>query len=228
MEIAVLGTGGVGRTLAGALAARGHDVVLGSRDPEAALAREDPHRQTGDSLAGWHEANPSVRLVTLAEAGAHGEILLNATPGAVSMEALGAAGADDFHGTIVIDVANPLAWSDAGPTLTVGITDSLGETLQRTYPGARIVKALNTVTAAVMVDPDSLGDGEHTLPICGDDADAKRRVTALLAGWFGWKDVLDVGGIAAARATEAYLLYWIRLREVTGSNVVSTRVVRPS
>ena len=226
MEIAVLGTGGVGRTLAGALAARGHDVVLGSRDPAAALANADAHPRTGDTLTSWHEANPTVRIVTLAEAGAHGEILLNATPGAVSVEALGAAGAADFDGTIVLDVANPLGWSETGPTLTVAVTDSLGETLQRTYPGARIVKALNTVTAAVMVDPGSLGDGEHTLPICGDDAEAKRRVAALLAGWFGWRDVLDVGDITAARATEAYLLYWIKLREVAGTNLVSTKVVR--
>jgi predicted dinucleotide-binding enzyme len=105
-------------------------------------------------------------------------------------------------------------------------TDSLGEQIQRAHPGALVVKALNTVTAAVMIDPAMLAGGDHTLPICGNDEAAKQQVTAWLAEWFGWRDVLDLGDITAARGTEAYLLFWLRLTQATGSSIVNTKVLR--
>jgi 8-hydroxy-5-deazaflavin:NADPH oxidoreductase len=127
---------------------------------------------------------------------------------------------------VLIDVANPLDFS-AGmpPTLTVCNTDSLAERIQRAFPEARVVKALNTVNAAVMVEP-SLVPGSHTLFVAGDDADAKRQVAALLAS-FGWpaEDVMDLGEISAARGTEMYLPLWLRLFGATGTGHLNVRVV---
>ncbi len=226
MRIGILGTGGVARTLAGALDDGGHEVVLGSRDPAAALARDDVNRQTGTTLAGWRETHPNVAIATFAEAAVHGELLMNATSGAGSLPALEAPGDANLDGKVLVDAANPIGWAEHGVSLTVSNTDSLAEQLQRAHPRLRVVKALNTVTADLMVDPGRLADGDHTLPICGDDADAKATVAALLRDAFGWRDVLDVGDITAARAMEAYLLLWLRLRETTGSAIVSTKVVR--
>lgn len=226
MRIGILGTGGVGRTLAGALSERGHDVVMGSRDPEAALASTDVNQQTDTTLSGWHDSNAAVRVATFAEAAAHGEVLMLATAGDGSLAATAAAGDDLIDGKVLIDISNPLSWSDQGPSLTVMNTDSLAEQVQRQHPGARVVKALNTVTASLMVGPATLAGGDHTLPICGNDDDAKRQVTRWLGEWFGWRDVLDLGDLSGARATEAYLLFWIRLYQATGSPVVNTKVVR--
>lgn len=225
MRIAIIGTGGVARTLAGALATGGHDVVLGSRDPVAALARDDVNQQTGTTLAGWADVNPGVRIVSSAEAAAHGETVWNATSGTASVPAL-EAGAADLDGKIVVDIANPIVRSDAGVTLDPIGTDSLAERIQRALPNARVVKALNTVTAAVMIDPGSLAGGEHSLPICGNDDDAKREVAGWLTDWFGWRDVYDLGDLTAARGQETYLLFWLRMMQVNGSSIVSTKIVR--
>jgi 8-hydroxy-5-deazaflavin:NADPH oxidoreductase len=226
MRIGILGTGGVGRTLAGALSERGHDVVMGSRDPEAALASTDVNQQTDTTLSGWHDSNAAVRVATFAEAAAHGEVLMLATAGDGSLAATAAAGDDLLDGKVLIDISNPLSWSDQGPSLTVMNTDSLAEQVQRQHPGARVVKALNTVTASLMVDPATLAGGDHTLPICGNDDDAKQQVTRWLGEWFGWRDVLDLGDLSGARATEAYLLFWIRLYQATGSPIVNTKIIR--
>jgi predicted dinucleotide-binding enzyme len=226
MRIGIIGTGGVARTLAGALAGNGHEVALGSRDPQGALARDDVNQQTGTTLAGWSGANPEVRIVTNAEAAAHGATVWNAASGAASLGALESAGAERLDGKILVDMTNPIVRSPDGVTLDPIGTDSLAERIQRAVPNARVVKALNTVTAAVMVDPASLGGGDHTLPICGNDDDAKREVIGWLKEWFGWRDVLDIGDLTAARAQEAYLLFWLRLMQTAGTSIVSTRIVR--
>ena len=188
----MLGTGMVGRTLAGKLRELGHDVRVGSRS-----AGED--------------------AVPFAEAAAHGEVVLNCTAGMASLEALESAGAEHLEGKLLIDVANALDFS-AGrpPTLGFANTDSLGERIQAAFPGARVVKALNTINAAVMVDPGSV-PGEHVIFVCGDDEAAKRQTTALL-GELGWpaERVLDLGDITAARATEMYLALWLRLMGALG------------
>lgn len=227
MRIGILGTGGVARTLAGALAAREHEVVIGSRDPAAALAREEESTGTGPTLAEWHGTHPAVHVGTLGDAASHGEILMNATPGTGSLAAIEAAGHDRFTDTILIDVANPLVWSEGAMSLAVANTDSLAERIQRAVPRARVVKALNTVTASLMVDPGSLDGGDHTLPICGNDDEAKREVTRRLGDWFGWRDVLDLGDLSAARGMEAYLLLWLRIMQAIGTPILNTKVVRP-
>jgi predicted dinucleotide-binding enzyme len=154
MKIGIIGTGMVGQTLAGRLAVEGHEVVIGTRDVEATMARTEPPRPWMQTFADWSRENPAVRLATFAEAAAHGEVLVNATAGSVSVDALREAGEERMAGKILIDVSNPLDFS-AGmpPTLSVVNTDSVAEQLQRAFPHAKVVKTLNTVTAMVMVDP---------------------------------------------------------------------------
>jgi 8-hydroxy-5-deazaflavin:NADPH oxidoreductase len=208
MKIGVLGTGVVGRTLAGRLAGLGHDVVVGTRDPDATLARTEPDRQGTPPYTQWQAQHPDVRLVSLAEAGAGSELLVNATSGEASVDALAAAGVKGRDGLVVLDVANPLAFTAEGLALSVANTDSLAETLQRRFPAARVVKSLNTMNCAVMVDPASV-PGDHVVFVAGDDAAAKETVGSLL-GEFGWGPgrVVDLGGLVAARGTEAYVLLW--------------------
>jgi predicted dinucleotide-binding enzyme len=141
---------------------------------------------------------------------------VNATNGAGSLEALRLAGEHNLDGKILMDISNPLDFSHGmPPSLFVSNTDSLAEQIQRAFPGAWVVKTLNTVTGAVMVDPARVGGGEHTMFVSGDDAGAKTEVTNLLRA-FGWKDVMDLGGIQAARGMEMALPLWLAI--VTASN----------
>ena len=174
MRAGVLGTGIGGTAIAAKLAELGHEVSMGTRDVAASLARTEPDDRGNEPLPAWAAAHASIPLVPFAEAISGADIVVNATSGAASVEALGAGGPDALDGTIVIDVANPLGWGAHGAFLTIVNTDSLGETIQRTFPGARVVKALNTVTAAVMVQPSLLGE-ETTIFIAGDDAAPSRR-----------------------------------------------------
>jgi predicted dinucleotide-binding enzyme len=171
------------------------------------------------------EAGDRASEGTFADAAGFGELVVNATAGAASLDALEAAGGEQLAGKVLVDVSNPLDFS-AGmpPTLTVCNDDSLGERIQRAFADVRVVKTLNTVTAAVMVQPD-LVPGRHTLFVCGDDADAKAQVGELLQG-FGWPadTILDLGDITAARGMEMYLPLWLRLYGATGTAVLNVEV----
>jgi predicted dinucleotide-binding enzyme len=222
MHIAVLGTGVVGRTLAGRLHELGHTVVVGSRDPGATLARTEPD---GQSFAAWQEAHPDVPLATFADAAAPAEVVLTACGGTVVLEVLGQVGEENLAGRVLVDVSNPLDFG-AGfpPTLAVANTDSVAEQVQRAYPAARVVKTLNTVTAAVMVDPAQLGQSS-TVFVSGDDPAAKALVTGLLES-FGHDDVIDLGGIETARGAEMYVPLWLRLMGALGTAQFNVKVVR--
>ena len=210
MNIAVLGTGMVGRALAGGLTRAGHDVTIGTRDPAATQARE------GDL--------PSP-LATYADAAAAAEVVVNATNGQATLEVLGLAGAANLAGKVVVDVSNPLDFSQGmPPTLSVKDTDSLGEQVQRAFPDARVVKTLNTMNAELMVDPGRLGR-PHTVFVSGDEAAAKETVTGLLRE-LGHQDVVDLGGIETARGTEMYLPLWLRLMGALGTVDFNVHVVR--
>lgn len=227
MNIAILGTGMVAKALAGKLAALGHSVKLGTRDVAATLARTEPDMAGGPPLGTWLEANPKVTLGTHAEAAVHGELVINALSGLGSLPGLGSAPQGALAGKILIDVSNPLDFSKGmPPSLSVSNTDSLGEQIQRALPQTRVVKALNTVNATLMVEPQRLADGEHTLIVCGNDAEAKREVTRILKEWFGWKDVIDLGDITSARGTEGYLPLWVRLYGTLQTPMFSIKVVR--
>jgi 8-hydroxy-5-deazaflavin:NADPH oxidoreductase len=190
MKYAVLGTGDVGRTIAAKLSSQGHEVRLGSRSAgEGKVAYKD--------AAAW------------------AEVIVNATKGEASLEALRDAGEANLAGKVLIDLATPLDFSRGmPPTLFVKDDDSLGERIQREFPKALVVKTLNTLTCALMVDPSKLKE-EHDLFMSGNDASAKARVSALLRSW-GWTHIHDLGDISTARGTEMLLALWIRLMAAKG------------
>jgi 8-hydroxy-5-deazaflavin:NADPH oxidoreductase len=227
MRIAVLGTGPVGQALAGKLAELGHEVVVGTRDPDATLARTEQDSLGNPPFKVWKEAHPEVALRAPPEATAEAELIVNASNGAGSIAMLESAGEESLAGKVLIDIANPLDFS-AGmpPSLFVSNTDSLGEQIQRRFPQAKVVKALNTMNCEVMVDPGKV-PGEHDVFLCGEDADAKGQVTELLRS-FGWPAgrVEDLGGIDSARGMEMYVAFWVRLWGALGTGHFNIAVAR--
>jgi 8-hydroxy-5-deazaflavin:NADPH oxidoreductase len=227
MKIAVLGTGVVGRTLAGRLAELGHEVTVGTRDVAVTMARAEPDGRGNPPYSTWAGEHPDVTLASIAEATAEAELIVNAISGGGSIAALGAAaGAGNLSGKILLDIANPLDFSGGfPPTLFVKDTESLGEQIQTAFPDLRVVKALNTLTAALMVNPGQLADGQHTVFVAGNDAGAKKTVTDLLES-FGHTDILDLGDITSSRGTEMYLPLWLRLMGSLNTHLFNIKVVR--
>ncbi len=226
MNIAVLGTGTVGRTIAVALASRGHHVVVGTRDREETLARTQPDAMGNAPFAKWHAANSGIGVAAFADAAAGAEVVVNATNGAGSLAALTAAGARNLDGKVIMDIANPLDFSQGmPPSLNPVNTDSLGEQIQRSFPDARVVKTLNTMTASVMVDPASVAGGDHTVFVSGNDAEAKETVAVLLRG-FGHRDIIDLGDITTARGAEMILPIWLRLWGAFGNADFNFKIAR--
>ena len=226
MRIAVLGTGMVGQAIAGALAARGHEVTVGTRDVAATLARRDPEAGGAPAFATWAQEHADVAVATFADASATAQIVVNASSGAATLAVLEAAGADNLGDKVVVDISNPLDFSGGfPPSLFVNDTDSLGEQVQAAFPRARVVKTLNTLNADLMVDPRSLADGDHSVFVAGNDPDAKAAVTSLLRE-LGHRDVIDLGDISAARGTEMYLPLWLRLMGALGTAEFNVKVVR--
>lgn len=214
MKIAVLGTGEVGRRIATRLAGLGHDVCLGSRTADNEAATQ------------WAKTEGAAHG-TFADAASHGALVFNCTKGEHTMAVLEAAGAHALRGKVLVDVSNPLDFSNGfPPSLTVANTDSLAEQIQRAYPDTKVVKALNTMANAVMVDPRSLGGTHHTF-LSGDHDDAKDAVRELL-GSFGWRaeEIVDLGGLDTARGTEAFLLLWVRMWGALGTGDFNIGIVR--
>ncbi|MFN0249646.1 MAG: NADPH-dependent F420 reductase [Kofleriaceae bacterium] len=227
MKIGVLGSGIVAKTIAGKLDSLGHAVKLGTRDVEATLARNEPDMTGGPPLRTWLESHPRVALATHAEAAAYGDIVVNALSGQGALAGLRAAGESNLSGKILIDISNPLDFSKGfPPTLTVSNTDSLGEQIQAALPTTKVVKTLNTVNAFLMVDPQQLAAGDHTMFVCGNDAGAKAEVTRILKEGFGWKDVVDLGDITNARGSEMWLPLWVRLYGALKTPMFGLKVVR--
>jgi 8-hydroxy-5-deazaflavin:NADPH oxidoreductase len=213
MKIAVLGTGSVGQTFGTKLASLGHQVTIGTRNPEASLQKVEKDRYGTPTIAEYIAANPSVQLATFKDAVAGADLIINATKGAASIAALTAAG--NIDDKIVVDIANPLDFSGAGmPTLIPSLsnTNSLGEELQKQLPNVHIVKTLNTMWAGLMVNPGMINGGNHTNYIAGNNAEAKATIKKFL-GELGWADnnVLDLGDISASRGMEGILPLWLRI-----------------
>lgn len=218
MRIAVLGTGMVGRAIALGLAHLGLDVVVGTRDPAVSLGRTG----TGD-FGTWAAMNSEIGVAAYAEAAREADLVVNALNGEASLA--GIRDADIADGTVLLDIANPLDFSGDLPTLFVGNDDSLGEQIQRVFPALRVVKSLNTMTAAAMVEPHLIADGDFTTFVSGNDDAAKAQVMSLL-GSLGHQDVIDLGDISTARGTEALMLAWIRLMGPLGSPYFTWKVAR--
>jgi predicted dinucleotide-binding enzyme len=226
MRFGILGTGVVGKTIAARLVDLGHEVMVGTREPAETLSRTEPDRYGNPPFSAWQEEHPEVRLGTFAEATAHGEMVVNATAGAVSLEVLEQAGEDNLGGKILIDIANPLDFTKGmPPTLLVSNTDSLGEQIQRRFPEAKVVKTLHTMNAYLMVDPAQLAATDHTVFVGGDDAEAKAEVSELLRS-FGWTDIIDLGDITTSRGTEMLLPIWVRLIGVLQKPTFNFKIVR--
>jgi predicted dinucleotide-binding enzyme len=195
MKIGVLGTGDVGRVLGAGFATLGHEVKIGSRNPQKPEVREWLKKVGAKASAG-----------TFAEAAAFGDIAVLAISWTGTENAIRLAGPENFAGKAVIDVTNPLDFATGAPRLAVGYTDSAGESVQRWLPQSKVVKAFNHVGNAHMVNP-KFPDGPPTMLICGNDAGAKKMVTGLLEA-FQWS-VVDIGAIEGSRLLEPLALLWI-------------------
>lgn len=213
MQIGVLGSGITGQTIGSKLIELGHEVMMGSRD------------EANPSAVAWaNDAGQQALYGTFMNAAAFGEIIFNCTLGMASMDALQQAGAENLNGKVLIDTSNPLDRSTDQWSLTVCNTDSLGEQIQRAFPEAKVVKTLNTVNANVMVDPAKLLEQTHVF-VSGDDIEAKATVVRILRDWFGWKQIIDLGGIETARGAEMYVLLWHNLRNAISSQRFNIKVV---
>ena len=193
-KVGVIGSGVVGKALAEGFVKHGHQVMVGTREPA--------------KLAEWAAAlGSSVSIGSVADAAAFGEVAVIATAWSGTEQALRAT-EGKLHGKVVIDATNPLGHSAGKPELAIGHTDSGGEQVQRWLPGSKVVKAFNIINSGAMVHPDFPG-GPPDMFIAGDDAEAKKTVTAICEQ-FGWP-VTDVGGIVAARLLEPLGMLWVHI-----------------
>jgi predicted dinucleotide-binding enzyme len=216
----------VGQAVAARLDELGHDVTLGTRDPEATRGRTEVDGMGNPGVGSWIDQHPSVRLATFADATVDADLVVNATNGSVSLDVLALAGADNLADKVLIDIANPLDFSQGfPPTLFVKDSDSLGEQIQRAFPATRVVKTLNTMNAHLMVHPGTLADGDHSVFVSGDDEVAKKTVAELLTS-MGHTDVIDLGDISTARGTEMILPVWLRLMNALGTPAFNFKIVR--
>ncbi len=204
MKIGILGSGDVGKKLGSGFVSIGHEVMLGSRDPNS------------ENVRSWIAANgKSASGGTFERTAAFGEVVVLATLWTGTENAIKLAGAKNFAGKVVIDATNPLVFEEnKPPRLSLGFDDSAGEHVQRWLPGARVVKAFNIVGNQYMVHPQ-FECGPPDMFIAGDDEEAKKTVTAFLKQ-FGWS-VIDIGGIDGARLLEPMCILWVLYGIRTGT-----------
>lgn len=216
-KFGVLGTGNVGKTIGAKLISLGHKVMMGSRT------------NNNEKAAEWVAAHgDKASQGTFADAAAFGEVLFNCTKGMLSIEILNSAGKENLKNKILIDVTNPLDFTHGfPPTLTVCNDSSLGEQIQESFPETMVVKALNTMTCTIMVNPQLANNGDHDVFICGNEKDAKNKVAEILMG-FGWNhsNIHDLGDITCARGTEQYLPLWVRLMSKLGTANFQIKLVQ--
>jgi predicted dinucleotide-binding enzyme len=212
MKTGVFGSGMVGQAISARLAELKHDVMIGTRNP--------------DKLSEWQAAHKNIKIGTFAEVAAHGEMIFNATLGIGSLNALTMAGESNLNGKVLIDISNPLDFSQGfPPSLTVSNTDSLAEQIQRTFPSVKVVKTLNTMTAQIMVYPRKVARGNHQVFLSGNDADAKEQVCNILKS-FGWIHILDLGDITTARGVEMYLPLWVRMFGAMNNGMFNIKIAK--
>ncbi|MEU1778080.1 MULTISPECIES: NADPH-dependent F420 reductase [Streptomyces] len=214
MKITVLGTGGGARAHIAKLAGLGHEVHVGTRDPRATLARTEPDMMGTPPFKEFLAEHPGIQLHTFGDAAAASDgLVINGIDGHNAVAALSAI-ADRLAGKTLIDYAVPYIYNPdvehpwptpwgIMPKLEPVDTDSLGERIQRALPDTKVVKSFVTQEQTTVVDPKAVGDGDHTMFVAGDDADAKRQATELLKA-YGWTDVLDLGPLVCARGMEMY------------------------
>ena len=230
MKIGIIGTGSVGQTFAPRLVSLGHQVMIGTRNVSEKLSSQAKDGYGNPPFAEWHKSNQQVKLGTFSEAAAFGEIIINVTKGENSIDALNLAEAKNLNGKVLIDISNPLDSKKGYPPPLIpelSNTFSLGENIQQTFPGAKVVKTLNTMWAGIMVNPGMIQNGDHTNFICGNDKEAKQKVKSLLKE-LGWKDdsILDLGDITSARGVESILPVWLRIWGATQNGAFNFKIVK--
>jgi 8-hydroxy-5-deazaflavin:NADPH oxidoreductase len=221
MKVTILGTGSVGQIWATKLIELGHDVIMGTRVPADTLAKE--------KFAEWHKANSKVQLATFNEAAIHGEIIVNALLGAVTLDVFKSIDAANLEAKVIVDLSNPLDFSQGfPPTLlpSYNNTTSLAEELQKAIPNTKVIKALNTMWGGLMVNPAMIGNGDHNAFVAGNNADAKSVVKDLMTS-FGWKqeNILDLGDITKAKGVEMYLPLWLSIFGATNNGAFNIKIV---
>jgi predicted dinucleotide-binding enzyme len=208
MKIGILGTGGVGQTLAAKLCQSKYEVMIGTRNVADTIGRSKPDAYGNPPFTEWLSKNPDVKLGTFHDAAAFGEVIFLTSHGLATINAVDMAGKENFGRKIVVDVTNPLDFSEGVPpkfAATVG--HSLGEQIQKHIPEAKVVKAFNTVGAHIMIEAKRQ-EGTPDLLIVGDHQDAKKWVNDLALEW-GWNSTVDLGGIENAYWLEAFAMLWI-------------------
>lgn len=215
-KFGVLGSGDVAQAIASRLLELGCSVKLGTRDGK-------PRAKTSGLVAAY----PSlVSVGTFGDSAAFGTTLFNGVRGTGVLDALHQARPEDLRGKVLIDISNPLDFSQGmPPALFVCNRDSLAEQIQRAFPDLKVVKTLNIVTAQVMVDASRV-PGAPTMFVAGNDPEARRQVADLLRDWFGWQDLIDLGDLTAARGMEMLLPLWIRLWTTLGTPDFAFKVLR--
>lgn len=229
MKVAIIGTGSVGQTIASKLFSLGHQVMIGTRNVSEKLESQEKDHYGNAPFAEWHKLNHQIKLGTFAQSAEFGELVINATQGINSVNALKVADPKNLNGKILIDIANPLDFSNGMPPSllpALSNTNSLSEEIQKTFPEVKVVKTLSTMWAGIMVNPVMINDGDHTNFICGNDSEAKRKVISLL-NEFGWKteNILDLGDISSARGVEAILPIWLRIMGAKQSAAFNFKIV---
>lgn len=218
MKITILGTGMVGMTIAERLIELGHQITMGTRNPEATRTRATPAQWGKIPFGQWLDGQKAIHLATFETAAQEADLIINATSGGATLEALAQVGASSLRNKILLDIANPLDFSNGmPPTLSVCNTDSLGEQIQARFPEVKVVKSLNTMNTYIMMHPETI-PGDHTVFVSGNDSEAKKSVSALLMD-IGWKadNIIDLGDISTARGTEMLLPVWLRLWGALGN-----------
>jgi len=196
MKVGIIGSGEVGQRLGDGFIELGYSVKIGTRDPQKLESWIEKHGASGTKASSG----------TFEEAAEFGDTIVIATLWAGTQSAIEMANPANFAGKTVIDVTNPLDFSSMPPRLSVGHTDSAGETVQRLLPDAKVVKAFNIVGNSLMLHPDFPG-GRPTMFVCGNSEDAKKAVRNI-AFSLGW-ETLDIGGIEGSRLLEPLAMLWI-------------------
>lgn len=194
--VAIIGTGNVAHALGPAFAASGHEIVYGSRNPD---------RDSVDALIAM--TGNGARAVAQSEAADGADVVVLAVPWDVVESVVDNLG--DLAGRVIIDPTNPYAAAEDG-LRDYALESSNAERIQKLAPEAHVVKAFNTMTAQLMANPGR-ASGPVTVPIAGNDADAK-AVVAGLAEDIGFM-AMDLGPVRYAHVIEGMFLVWANARQ---------------
>jgi predicted dinucleotide-binding enzyme len=225
MKIAVIGTGVVGQTHAEKLADLDHEVFMGTQNVKISLAKSEPDAMGRPPVSQWLKDHPNVKLVSYSRAAKNGEIIIEALNGNAAVEVLSKI-KSNLIGKLLIDISNPLDFSKGRLRLFVSNDSSLAEQIQKILPDTYIVKAFNTMTVQVQIEPLSVAGGDHHLFIAGNDKNAKKQVEKFAKEQYGWRNTLDLGDLGAARGMEMILPIWLDIMKAKGTPMFNFKIAQ--